>query len=71
MTVVKIVANLNAVSPSIVLNRRQVEKIVVGEKQESVLEGWRKNLISKEVNAILNGRSVLLIKNGQVVIQSV
>ena len=69
MIVIKIIATQNAVSPSIVLNRRQVEKLVVGEDDEPVLEGWRKNLIGNEINAMLNGCSQLRINNGQAALQ--
>jgi ribonuclease D len=55
-----------SISPQAIATRKDVERLVSGERELDLLQGWRLELVGKELLALLEGRSGLTIENGKV-----
>jgi ribonuclease D len=70
MAVVRISAENNSLNPAVLATRKHLEKLLVGETDSSLMQGWRKELIGDQLQALLNGELDLAVKNGELVLQS-
>lgn len=70
MAYMKQLAVENEISPGILCNRKDMEKMVMGDTDLPVLQGWRKKLIGQPVLELLHGNHGLCIKDNSIVIQS-
>ena len=70
MAVVRISAENNSLNPAVLATRKHLEKLLVGETDSSLMQGWRKELIGDQLQALLNGDLDLAVKNGELVLQS-
>jgi len=70
MAVVRISAENNSLNPAVLATRKHLEKLLVGETDSSLMQGWRKKLIGDQLQALLNGDLDLAVKNGELVLQS-
>lgn len=55
-----------AISPAALTNRRELERLILGERKLPVLEGWRRAAVGQPLLDLLEGRVALGIENGQV-----
>jgi ribonuclease D len=60
------VSEQQAISPAALTNRRELERLILGERQLPVLEGWRRAAIGQPLLDLLEGRVALGIENGRV-----
>ena len=65
MAIVRLKAAENTVTPSVLVNRKQLEKIVSGDYDCVVLMGWRKEIVGNELIAMLENNRLLSVKQGQ------
>jgi len=70
MAVVRISAENNSLNPAVLATRKHLEKLLAGETDSSLMQGWRKELIGDQLQALLNGDLDLAVKNGELVLQS-
>ena len=70
MAVVRISAENNSLNPAVLATRKHLEKLLVGETDSSLMQGWRKKLIGDQLQALLDGELDLAVKNGELVLQS-
>ncbi len=67
MAVTRLKALENSVTPGALVNRKQLEKIVAGERDCSVLKGWRKEITGNELIAVLENKRSLSVHAGQLI----
>jgi len=65
MNVLKFQAQKNDISPAILGARKDVEKLVTGDTQATLLQGWRKHIAGNVLQDVLEGRQTLLIRDRQ------
>jgi len=70
MAVVRISAENNSLNPAVLATRKHLEKLLAGETDSSLMQGWRKKLIGDQLQALLNGDLDLAVKNGELVLHS-
>ena len=58
-------ANENKISPVALGTRKEIEKIILGERDTPLLHGWRKELAGQAILEMLQGRLSLQVDNGQ------
>ncbi len=71
MSVLKLQAQENNLSPSILASRKDVEKLLTGEDQSALMQGWRKHIAGRILKEILEGQHVLKIQNRKLKIESI
>ncbi len=67
MALLRLVASENRISPASLASRRELERIVCGERDSPVLQGWRRELCGVRLEAFLAGRSGLRVERGGLV----
>jgi ribonuclease D len=60
------ISEQQAISPAALTNRRELERLILGERKLPVLEGWRRAAVGQPLLDLLEGRVALGIENGQV-----
>jgi ribonuclease D len=68
--VVRLRAAENALNPSILAGRKDLEQLLDGEGQARMLSGWRKSMAGDELAAILRGELSLSVIDGAVKISA-
>ena len=71
MSVVRVRALENDVTPAALVTRKDLEHLVVHRDGATVLTGWRYELVGKELLQCLNGEKIITIRNDKVVIDDV
>lgn len=66
-TLVRLRAAQAEVTPALVAGRKDIERLVQGERDLPVLSGWRRQLVGDELQATLCGRLAFVIQDGQLV----
>lgn len=69
MGVLRLRAAENKISISALATRKEIEKIVMGERNSSLLHGWRAELAGDAVLALLQGELDLQVKDGRLITQ--
>ena len=69
MAVVRISGEKNALNPAVLATRKQLEKLVAGETDTGLMQGWRRKLVGDQLQALLDGKLVLSAKDGELVLQ--
>ena len=67
MAYLKQLALENSISPGILCNRKEMEKLVGGVHEVAILQGWRNKLIGQPILQLLEGHYSLLIKDNKLV----
>lgn len=62
---IRLRANENALNPTVLATRKTLEKFVSGY-ENSLNEGWKKHMIGQDLQAVLEGKKILSVKNGKV-----
>jgi len=70
MAIVRLKAAENSVTASVLVNRKQLEKLVSGEYDCAVLKGWRKEIVGNELIAMLENNRMLSVKQGQLLLDA-
>jgi ribonuclease D len=68
MAVVRISAENNSLNPAVLATRKHLEKLLAGETDSSLMQGWRKKLIGDQLQALLDGELDLAVKNGELIL---
>lgn len=71
MAYLKQLALENNISPGILCNRKDMEKLVMGNHDIAILQGWRNELIGQPVLQLLEGKYSLLIKDNKLEVSPV
>lgn len=58
-----------SVSPSAVAGRRDLEKMVMGERDIALLHGWRATIAGESLLSLLQGELALTVNQGQLTVQ--
>lgn len=71
MAVLRLRAVENEVSPAVLASRKELESLVAGSTDCSVLHGWRGELAGHDLQAVLLGEKVLSVSHGQLLLTPV
>ena len=69
MAVVRISSEKNSLNPAVLATRKHLEKLLAGETDSGLMQGWRKQLVGDQLQALLDGKLVLSAKDGELVLQ--
>jgi ribonuclease D len=64
--IVRIRADQNSLNPSILATRKDLEMLLFEDSQCSLFHGWRYEMAGKELLQILEGKNMLIVRNGEV-----
>lgn len=64
MALVKARGAENNISPGMLAPRRELERVVRGDRQSELLHGWRADLVGHELLQLMEGKLFLTIQNG-------
>lgn len=64
MAVVRLRGAQAGISPSTLVNRKQLERLAAGDETIEVLRGWRKGVVGAELEAMLTGTACLRVQDG-------
>ena len=63
-------SRVHRVAPEVLTNTDELERLAAGEREGiGVLSGWRRDLLGKELLALLDGRLSLVIHRGEVAVE--
>jgi len=63
-------SRLHRVAPEILTSAEELERLAAGERKGvGALEGWRRELVGKELLALLDGRLCLVVRDGEVAVE--
>lgn len=65
MCSLRLLAETNTISPTALSSRKELERMVSGERELEILRGWRGALAGETLLKVLAGKSVPRIKNGR------
>ena len=66
----KYLAFNSQISPATLANRKEVERLVRGERDLALLKGWREHIAGQPMLDMLEGKTVIQIHHGQLEIQN-
>ena len=66
----KYLAYDNQVSPATLANRKEIERLIQGERELDILRGWRRRIAGQRLLDMLEGKTVIRIHNGQLEIKN-
>jgi ribonuclease D len=64
MAVVRMRGMENAVSPATLTTRKELESLILGQKDVAILHGWRGALVGRDLLALLEGELSLRVREG-------
>ncbi len=68
MALVRLSGEHNNLNPAVLATRKQLEKLVLGDQQSAVVQGWRKKLVGEQLQAFLCGDLKLCIQDGRLAV---
>lgn len=68
---VHVLSESHQVSPAALTTRRELERLIIGERELPILQGWRRVAAGQTMLELLEGRLSVAIENGRVVTQAV
>ncbi|MFA7098418.1 MAG: ribonuclease D [Gammaproteobacteria bacterium] len=71
MALVRLRAHEQGISPAMLATRRDLERVVTGAKQVSVLRGWRGAMVGHDLQNLLKGELCLCVRDGLLLTQPV
>ena len=71
MSVIRVRALENDVTPAVLVTRKELENLVLGERNLAVLSGWRQELVGRELLDFIDGNKLISIKNQKIVITDI
>jgi len=70
MAVVRISAGNNSLNPAVLATRKHLERLVSGDTNTGLMQGWRKQLVGDQLQALLDGEIGLSVNDGELVLGS-
>ena len=70
MAIVRIAGSENQLAPSVLASRKDLVKLVLGEAEPCVMEGWRRNLVGNTLAGFMNGTVSLSTSNGKLSVKT-
>ena len=67
LTLLKLIASKQNISPANIANRKMIEKLILGEKDIALLQGWRNKLAGEKLQNLLSNKVGLHIENNMVI----
>ena len=67
LTSLKLIASKQNISPANISNRKMIEKLILGERDIALLQGWRNKLAGEKLQNLLSNKVGLHIENNKVV----
>jgi ribonuclease D len=67
MALVRLSGEQNNLNPAVLVSRKQLEKLVCGETDIDVMQGWRKKFVGEQLARFLDGDLNLSVSNGKLV----
>lgn len=61
----KYLAYQHQISPATLANRKEIERLIRGERDLNVLQGWRNRIVGLPLLAMLEGNSTIRIRDGK------
>jgi ribonuclease D len=68
MAVVRITADQNRLTPSVLAGRRDLEALLLNDPASRVLHGWRYRLVGSRLQLLLSGQQSLTVQDGRLVL---
>lgn len=68
---VHVLSEKEQVSPAALTNRRELERLIIGERELPIVQGWRRAAAGQTLMDLLEGRLSVAIENGRVVTRAV
>jgi ribonuclease D len=68
MALVRLSAEQNSLNPAVLATRKQLEMLLLGDTDSAVVQGWRKQLVGRQLLEFLNGDLKLCIRDGRLTI---
>jgi ribonuclease D len=68
MAVVRISAENNSLNPAVLATRKHLERLVTGDTNSGLMQGWRKKLVGDQLQALLDGEIGLSVRDGELVL---
>ncbi len=65
---VRMRADENSINPTILANRKELEKLLFEEDNNPILSGWRYSMVGKELQGLLAGQYALTVNAGELLI---
>lgn len=69
MAVVRQQALLHDISPTVIATHKTLKRLILGDTELPLLEGWRAEIAGKMLQSLLTGQTRLGIQNGRIVIE--
>ena len=70
MAALRLQAQKHRISTAMIATRKDIEKLVMGERDLPIITGWRKHLVGDTLLDIIDGKLMLKVENNQVVLES-
>ena len=71
MAALRLQSQQKRISTAIIATRKDIEKLVMGERDLPVVKGWRKHIVGDTLLDIIDGKLILKVENNQVVLEPV
>ena len=71
MSCLRLAAEREDIVPSALANRRELERMVIGERDLPILHGWRRALAGATLLEMLEGHSELHLENGRLTVRTI
>ena len=68
MSIVKLKAEQHSISAGAIVNRSDLEKLVLGKENPDIYRGWRHNLVGQYLAKFLKNELALAYQNGELTI---
>ena len=68
LALVRLSGAQHALNPAVLASRKELEKLALGNADADVMHGWRRKLVGEQLQALLDGKLGLAVRDGQLVI---
>jgi len=68
LALVRLSGAQHALNPAVLASRKELEKLALGNADTDVMHGWRRKLVGEQLQALLDGKLGLAVRDGQLVI---
>jgi ribonuclease D len=68
MALVRLSGERNNLNPAVLANRKQLERLVLGDTDVAVLHGWRSKLVGEQLLTFIQGGMTLSVQDGRLLL---
>jgi ribonuclease D len=68
--IVRLISEQHGLNPAVLASRKQLESLILGDREAAVLQGWRKKLVGERLQAFLDGELRVVVNNGRLAIDA-